>query len=441
ASDALHNSAERYPMSRCHPKTREEILENVWSWSTQNDPKTAILWLLGPAGAGKSAIAQTFAQRLSDEGRLGASFFFKRGHPSRGNARKLVATVAYQLARLFPEVKNIVSKIIYEDPSIVDQSLATQLQALIFGPCLAKTNKVELAVVVIDGLDECDGNEAQKELLRSIGDGFHGQVVPLRILITSRPEPHIRETFGSPSFQVICRSLDIEQAFTDVRRYLNDEFRRVHLQHRETMGNVSTPWPTFDVVEKLVEKSSGYFIYAATIIKFIDDEDFRPTDRLAQVMHWQSIPSEDDSPFQALDQLYTQILCCVPTRSRPRLVDILCTIVHFGSLSVASIETLLELQSGDVALTLRRVQSLLLVPSDTTCWQRISVYHASLIDFLHDAARSGEFCVSNTCLRMNLGRAVLKALSCESTPIQSQWSLYILARCVGRKNSKGFSEC
>ncbi|KAJ7194571.1 hypothetical protein GGX14DRAFT_678714, partial [Mycena pura] len=289
AGDAFHNSAERYPMPRCHPKTREDILENIWSWSTQNDPKTSILWLWGPAGAGKSAIAQTFCQRLSDEGRLGASFFFKRGHPSRGNARKLIATIAYQLARLFPEVKNIVSKIISEDPSIVDQSIATQLQALIFGPCLAKTNEAELAVVVIDGLDECDGNEVQKELLRSIGDGFHRQVTPLRILVASRPEPHIRETFEAPSFQVICQRLNIEQAFTDVRRYLNDETGRIHHQHRETMGIVPTPWPIFDVVEKLVEKSSGYFIYAATIIKFIDDEDFRPTDRLAQVMHWQSI--------------------------------------------------------------------------------------------------------------------------------------------------------
>ncbi|KAJ7194573.1 hypothetical protein GGX14DRAFT_527473 [Mycena pura] len=446
-------------MPRCHPETRKKILENVWSWSTQNDPTTSILWLRGPAGAGKSAIAQTFCQRLSDEGRLGASFFFKRGHPSRGNARKLIATIAYQLAMLFPDFKDLVSQIIFKDPSILDRSLATQLQALIFGPCLVKTNKAELAVVVIDGLDECDGKGVQKELLRSIGDGFHGQVTPLRFLIASRPEPHIRETFETPSFQVICRNLNIEQAFADVRRYLNDEFGRIHHQHRETMGIVPTPWPTFDDVEKLVEKSSGYFIYAATIIKFIDDEDFRPTDRLAQVMHWQSIPSEDDSPFEALDQLYTQILCCVPTRSRrSRLVDILCTVVHFGFLSVANIETLLELQPGDVALTLRRVQSLLSVPSDTT--QRIIVYHASLVDFLHDTPRSGEFCVSNTRQRMNLGRFVLKALSCESTPtsitlrpfwewsqgtlpgpsIQSRSSPYRLAWCVEHPSSSRFSD-
>ncbi|KAJ7194517.1 hypothetical protein GGX14DRAFT_475966, partial [Mycena pura] len=152
-------------------------------------------------------------------------------------------------------------------------------------------------------------------------------------------------------------------------------------------------------------------------------------------MHWQSIFSEDDSAFQALDQLYTQILCCVPTRSRPCLVDILCTVVHFGALSVASIETLLELQPGDVALTLRRVQSLLSVPSDTI--HRIFVYHASLIDFLHEAARSGEFCVSNTHRRMNLGRLVLKALSFDSTPMQSQSSLYTLAWCVELPSNKG----
>ncbi|KAJ7206758.1 hypothetical protein GGX14DRAFT_366846 [Mycena pura] len=411
-------------MPRCHPETREEILENIWSWSTQNDPRIPILWLWGPAGAGKSAIAQTFCQRLSDEGRLGASFFFKRGHPSRGNARKLITTIAYQLARLFPDVEHLVSRIISEDPSIVEQSLATQLEALIFKPCRAKMNKEELAVIVIDGLDECESNEVQKELLDSIGGSFHGQVVALRVLIASRPEPHIRETFEAPTFKQICWSLNIEQALADVRRYLCDN--TASITSTETMGNVSTPWPTPDDIKKLVEKSSGYFIYAATIIKFIDDKDFRPTDRLAEVMHWQNTPSDHDSPFQALDQLYTQIFCCVPTRLRPRLVDILCTFVHFGSLSVANIETLLELRPGDVALTLRRVQSLLSVPSDTA--QQIIAYHASLTDFLGDAARSGEFCVSNTRCRMNLGCSVLKALSCEST--HNQHSGLQVARCV-----------
>jgi cytidylate kinase len=41
----------------------------------ENRPGNAILWLHGPAGSGKSAVEQSFCQKLEDEGRLGGSFF------------------------------------------------------------------------------------------------------------------------------------------------------------------------------------------------------------------------------------------------------------------------------------------------------------------------------------------------------------------------------
>ncbi|KAJ7118213.1 hypothetical protein C8R44DRAFT_566355, partial [Mycena epipterygia] len=59
AADALHNSVERYPQPKCHPETRTEILDNLWNWacgiesSSNNTAASNILWLYGPAGAGK----------------------------------------------------------------------------------------------------------------------------------------------------------------------------------------------------------------------------------------------------------------------------------------------------------------------------------------------------------------------------------------------------
>ncbi|KAF8201232.1 hypothetical protein K438DRAFT_641350 [Mycena galopus ATCC 62051] len=83
AGDALHDSAERYPQPKCHPETRTEMHEDLWKWSSSGW-SNSVLWLHGPAGAGKSAIAQSFCQKLEEEHCLGASFFFKRGDPSRG---------------------------------------------------------------------------------------------------------------------------------------------------------------------------------------------------------------------------------------------------------------------------------------------------------------------------------------------------------------------
>ncbi|KAJ7679791.1 hypothetical protein B0H14DRAFT_2173500, partial [Mycena olivaceomarginata] len=78
-----------------------------------------ICWLYGPAGAGKSAIMQTLCQRLEECGRLGGSFFFKRGHHTRGNAQVLFATLAYQLALHNPILKGPISESTEDDPSVV----------------------------------------------------------------------------------------------------------------------------------------------------------------------------------------------------------------------------------------------------------------------------------------------------------------------------------
>ncbi|KAJ7437045.1 hypothetical protein FB451DRAFT_1004130, partial [Mycena latifolia] len=148
------------------------------------------------------------------------------------------------------------------------------------------------------------------------------------------------------------------------------------------------------------------FIYAATIIKFIDDRDFRPTQRLAAVL--KSLPTECGTPFHALYELYSEILRDSPFQSR--LLDILCVIVHGSKLklSTENIEKLLGLDPGDVKLTLRRLQSLLLVPQDET--HLISMHHKSFHDFLIDPIRSGKFHLSLE-KRKDLARCILRALS------------------------------
>ncbi|KAJ7797435.1 hypothetical protein B0H13DRAFT_2392150 [Mycena leptocephala] len=95
AGDATHDSEDRFPQPRCHPETQTKMLDVLGKWtcgiepredwnkdevSSSSDHKSSpILWLHGPAGAGKSAIAQTLCQKLEEEGRLGASFFLQTG--------------------------------------------------------------------------------------------------------------------------------------------------------------------------------------------------------------------------------------------------------------------------------------------------------------------------------------------------------------------------
>jgi hypothetical protein len=383
------------------------MLEHLHEWSLETNSKSGVLWLHGPAGAGKSAIAQSFCQNLEAEGRLGASFFFKRGHPSRGTGHRLFPTIAYQLALCLPELKQAISQIVEHNPSIIDRALSTQLQKLIIEPCCQSLHGCTL-VIVIDGLDECEGRDFQQEIMCSIGSVMNQGPLPLRFFVASRPEPHIHEIFQG-MLNNLHYPFNVNQSTEDVRKYLLDKFARIHREHRATMAMVPEPWPSPNIINDLVEKSSGYFIYASTIIKFIDDKNFRPTERLAVIIGMEE--SCFGVPFAALDQLYTQILAEVP--ARPQLLKILkltITELSYFPLSVTSIEQLLELEPGDIPLVLRGLHSVIKLPEDNN-EGILSFHHASFPDFLQDPTRAGIFYVGGCQHQTDLSRHILKAFS------------------------------
>ncbi|KAJ7656400.1 hypothetical protein DFH06DRAFT_1328689 [Mycena polygramma] len=165
----------------------------------------------------------------------------------------------------------------------------------------------------------------------------------------------------------------------------------------DRLQTVPKPWPHPDIIKDLAFKSSGYFIYAATVIRFVDDRDFLPTERLEALRV--SAPYSD-SPFAHLDGMYFQILSTVPVAVRPRLLVMLCTMTNFTAETI-EIEELLQL--GDIKLTCRRVGSLLQVTQPL-----LEVHHASFLDFLGDPTRSGKFHI-NFQHKKDLARSILKA--------------------------------
>ncbi|KAF7378245.1 NACHT domain-containing protein [Mycena sanguinolenta] len=217
---ALHDSGESFPQPRCHPETRTEMMQKLHKWSLEADPATTILWLHGPAGAGKSAIMQTFSSELETAGRLGGSFFFKRDHAMRGNAKTLFSTIAYQLALSVPWLKASISRIVEENPAILARSMQTQLQRLICEPaqlCPVDENQKPI-IIVIDGLDECDSQHVQEEILCSIRNFTSQYHLPFRFTIASRPEAHISEVFESSLYCGRYHSLNVEKSFKDVKK-------------------------------------------------------------------------------------------------------------------------------------------------------------------------------------------------------------------------------
>ena len=412
ACGASHDSNERYPPPRCHPETRTAVLDTIFEWVGDTGRHSSVLWLYGPAGAGKSAIAQTVAESCATDGRLGASFFFSRGKLGRNTGKPLFPTIAYQLAISVRETRMPISKAVEDDPSISDKSIEVQLQKLILEPYRwIMRGEPASMVVIIDGLDECTDNGVQQYIISLIGTALTAHRLPLRFLIASRPEPHIRDAFNHLVFQPITRRLALDESFwpgRDIHIFLRSGFADIHTKYRDTMASVPRPWPSQQIIDFLVQKSSGQFIYASTVLKFIDDEFSRPTDRLDIVL---GLSGTNSGAFADLDQLYIQILSTNPNTSR--LLRILGALLILSAPpSSKLLETLLFLERGDVGLTFRGLHSILDIPDSVRDPPLpIRVLHASLSDFLMDCTRSGKFFVDVRTYHADLTRCCLRIMT------------------------------
>ncbi|KJA20442.1 hypothetical protein HYPSUDRAFT_1092317, partial [Hypholoma sublateritium FD-334 SS-4] len=170
APSAFHNSADRHDPPKCHPRTREAILRKILDWARDPHNLRLLMWIYGPAGAGKSAIMQTMAEILEELGILGGSFFFFRGAAQRNEKTHLIATLAYQLTQKVPSLVPYISTAMDNDPAIFTRTLETQMRTLVIDPMSAAArddprSNVWCYVMLVDGLDECSPPESHKEII------------------------------------------------------------------------------------------------------------------------------------------------------------------------------------------------------------------------------------------------------------------------------------
>ncbi|ESK90531.1 nwd2 [Moniliophthora roreri MCA 2997] len=393
---ATHNSEIRQPPPKCHPDTRQEVLVVLHDWIYSPWHSEPVFWLYGPAGAGKSAIAQTLAELGQQERYLASSFFFSRLHPRKNNASTLFLSIAYELAASTPELQEPVGQAIKRNPAIIQASLEEQFQKLIVEPCrLLQQLHSHVWVIIIDGLDECIGSREQKRILAILATALP-KGIHLRFLVCSRPEPPIREAFDTDAFRPYLRRVALDWTFNpgrDIKTFLTNEFERIRNDPRNTHIQFPVPWPATGIIEELVQKSSGQFIYPATVVKFVDNEYTDPCMQLQSVLHPVPHPSSElISPFHDLDVLYRHILSCNPQRSKVREIIWALTLIPMSKTTLRrtprEVGALLLFDAGEIISALRGMHSIFEIggPDDF-----IRPLHASFDDFLRDATRSGYY--------------------------------------------------
>ncbi|KAF8953460.1 hypothetical protein BDZ97DRAFT_1596300, partial [Flammula alnicola] len=200
--------------------------------------------------------------------------FLSRMVARRNDPRSLFSTIAYQLATAIPDTfGRAIEEKIKADPSILKKNMKLQLEKLIIEPLRLLDSATRPIIIVIDGLDECLGETTQAEIVRLLGSiSQHGNL-PIKIVLTSRPEPWIRNEFHTQLLLPHTRRMFLEQTSEtdqDIRIFLRSGFSDIcdSPDHQLTMANVPKPWPADSEVDELVERASGQFIYASTVLTF-----------------------------------------------------------------------------------------------------------------------------------------------------------------------------
>jgi hypothetical protein len=447
APGAFHNSDERYDPPKCHPHTRRAVLKKIVDWVKDPNKVALFLWLYGPAGAGKSAIAQTIAELLEEAGLLAAAFFFSRNAAGRNDKTRLVATLVYQLVKSIPEIRVHVLDAVEHDPAILSCSIDTQIQTLIVKPLNAAVNEKTLApillsrprLIILDGLDECSPTSAQTQILNALSTATKHLQIPLFFLIASRPEQDIRQSFndqnclGSLSFGIALDNT--YRPDDDIRVFLQSTFDEIKRNH-PSRAHLPTSWPSLEDIRHLVMKSSGQFIFASTVAKYVNSHRHWPPDRL-NIIFGKSKPGRE-TPFAELDSLYHLILSSVadPEKLQDVLMLLVLRPLWRGSRflvwhqTTALIEKFLFYRPGEIDMILTDLHSIIYVPPPGNDISGLQFFHASLPDFLLDRSRSMDFFLDQGSAYAKLtGLAVKHINNPTESPLRDTPCMSFPSRC------------
>lgn len=438
APNALYNSSVRFDAPKCDDDTRVGVIEEIMGWVTDREAPTKMLCMTGAAGAGKSCLQQSIAERCQEAGILASSFFFWTGDPTRNNVMGIAATMAYQVGLENMELRALIGAAVERDPLIFMRSLAVQVATLIVVPVKrfrAKAGDQAARslpyVILIDGLDECENSDRQLELLSVLKTSFlDNDDSPFRIFIASRPEWAVRSALEPQSgflhgLAYHIRLSDKYDASEDIRRMLWRRLREVGARSGDSRAGPNV-WPTEEDIALIVAAASGQFIYAAVVVKYVSERRGSPVDRLRTVLTWR--PSEDQrtAPFAALDLLYENILSHakaaydeVDTNAYEfillfRAYRFLCQREQFSAQTLEMSDTIFGLPEGTWKLVISDLHSVVTAREDEGAGgHSFFFYHKSFEDFLGSPHRTKVY-ISQTVLNSFMVDRLMRYVSPET---------------------------
>ncbi|PPQ97402.1 hypothetical protein CVT26_006804 [Gymnopilus dilepis] len=254
APGASYNSGRTYDDPKCQPRTRNSIITMIRNWLNDDRRDCGMLWIYGPGGLGKSAVVG-----LNTE-------------------KHFMATITHQISVSVPDPRRYIAQA-YE--ALGDKR----------GP------KRWARLIVIDGLDECQGANVQRYIVRILSTALIHLKVPLFILVSSRPEPPIRDSYNSYDLRDIIYTIVLDEHYlpdSAIKRYFWTKFDQINQTHPLRTTYIPQTWPSTQTIQHLFQRA-----YASTVIKYVDSAQHRPVERLDSVLRIAN--PMGDIPFAELD--------------------------------------------------------------------------------------------------------------------------------------------
>ncbi|KAF8333474.1 uncharacterized protein EI90DRAFT_2880450, partial [Cantharellus anzutake] len=121
------------PAEGCLEGTRTDLIDCIMAWCCNvEDGARRVMLLMAVAGAGKTSIAHSTAEKCVSEGLLLLTFFFKAGEQSQPD--HLFSGMARSLAMQDPSYCASVISILKDDPTLATAPFSVQFQKLMAGP-------------------------------------------------------------------------------------------------------------------------------------------------------------------------------------------------------------------------------------------------------------------------------------------------------------------
>ncbi|KAF5347987.1 hypothetical protein D9756_010153 [Leucocoprinus leucothites] len=387
--DATYDSAARhYTAPQCHPDTRVSLRERLINWLLDTNRAESLFWLYGPAGVGKSAMAQNIMEYCAQQGFPRAGLFLSRAN-GRDDPNRIVPSLAHQLALAYPAFSRRISEALNADPTILEKRLPHQFQQLIHEPVDALRIKTPNStphpiLLLLDGLDECSTQDAQCELIKAFASfslAFKARQLPFVCIITSRPEWQIVSTFDAlgPASGVRQEELSMNTpaARLDVSITLSGPLA--------PMCSQSSPLRP---------------LLASLVVACVDDDD--PTAQLELCLRslQGKLTSDERNPFEPLTALYRGLVLSIPlTLRRTALLILYATltiredaILIDNTIPAQAIANFLFIGQTAFYGSLRRLRSVLSVPAPTDAhYKRLEFSHTTFADYVKVAVQAGHF--------------------------------------------------